>query len=111
MIKTFTKIFFAGLICFLTLSCVAGCSCLKPYRVPVQQGNILEANAVHKLKIGMTKDEVIDVIGAPVLSNAFAENYWTYIYTNQINGGKIEKKELVLWFSNNRLVKIIRKNA
>ena len=98
-IKSLIKVFFTCFVFFFASFCLAGCGCLKPYHMPIQQGNILEEQTVQKLKVGMAKDAVADLIGAPVLGNAFADNYWTYVYTNQINGGKIEKKELVLWFA------------
>lgn len=87
-----------------------GCSHnpFRPYRVNVQQGNILEPQTVQKLHLGMTKHEVEDLLGSPVLSNSFADNHWTYIYTNQINGGKIEKKQLLLYFVRDGLAKIMK---
>jgi outer membrane protein assembly factor BamE len=85
---------------------LSGCSKLRPYHVDVQQGNIIEPNTIAQLHVGLNKNEVVDLLGAPLLSNMFNTNTWAYVYTNQISGGKIEKKKLVLEFKKNKLVKI-----
>lgn len=88
---------------------LAGCSKLHPYYVDVQQGNdITDKSAVAKLHVGLNKNEVSSIIGAPLLNDVFSTNTWTYVYTNQINGGEIVKKKLVLEFQGNKLVQIIK---
>lgn len=88
---------------------LAGCGPIKPYEAPIQQGNKLDAEVIHDLDLGMTKNQVVDLLGTPVLGGTFCDNIWDYVYTNQINGGKIEKTNLELEFSNNKLVKITKK--
>lgn len=87
-----------------------GCSVFKPYVVDVQQGNVLNQNDVNNIKLGMSKDDVEAILGAPILSSSFDKNYLTYVYTNQINGGKIEQKQLQLYFTDDRLTKIDKGN-
>jgi outer membrane protein assembly factor BamE len=59
---------------------------------------------VSSLKPGMSKDEVLSIMGQSVLENVFTNNHWAYVYTFQHSGGKILKKRLDLYFQNNRLV-------
>jgi outer membrane protein assembly factor BamE (lipoprotein component of BamABCDE complex) len=54
----------------------------------------------------MEKSAVNSLLGTPVLVDAFDPNIWVYAYTNQIDGGKIEKRRLILKFKNNKLVQI-----
>jgi outer membrane protein assembly factor BamE len=90
-------------ITILLISCtLMGCV----YVPDVQQGNIIDKSAAQKLHTGMTKDQVRELLGDPVLTNCFDENYWTYYYTMQKNGGKIKEQYLNLYFTNNRLIKI-----
>jgi outer membrane protein assembly factor BamE len=91
-------------IAFVLLA--SGCSWFKPYKVGVQQGNVIEQKCVTALKIGMTKAEVKGVMGNAILNNPFGDDCWMYVYTNQVNGGKIERKNLTLYFANGRLVKM-----
>ena len=91
---------------------IAGClltGCfLRPHVVDIQQGNILDSKQAQQLLVGMSKQEVKTVMGEPVLTSAFDDNIWTYAYTNQISGGKIEKKHITLYFHNNRIQRIER---
>jgi outer membrane protein assembly factor BamE len=96
------KTLFLSLIMLLLL----GCSKLRPYCVEVQQGNIIDQHAMEQLRLGLNKNEVRSILGASLLDGTSDTNTWTYVYTNQINGGKIEKKKIILTFKKNRLVKI-----
>jgi outer membrane protein assembly factor BamE len=102
--KKIIKILAVVAFCF-----IAGCGTIKPYEVDVEQGNQIDSAMVKQLHIGMTKDEVASIIGTPVLGDTFDDDYWSYVYTKQINGGKIEKRDLELEFSNDKLTKIITK--
>ncbi len=53
---------------------------LKSYRVLVQQGNVIQESKVDELKINMTKEQVIFLLGEPVLNNIFNKNRWDYVY-------------------------------
>ena len=87
--------------CIVSLT---ACISWIPYRRPdIQQGNILTQAEVNQLKLGMTKTQVIEVLGAPVVQNGFVDNELVYMYTNQINGGKITKTRLILNFKQGKL--------
>lgn len=90
----------------IALLSLFGCSHLRPYHVDIQQGNIIDASVATKLHTGMDKNEVTSLLGTPVITNIFDNDIWIYAYTNQINGGKIEKRKLVLEFKNSKLTKI-----
>ncbi|MSP53058.1 MAG: outer membrane protein assembly factor BamE [Gammaproteobacteria bacterium] len=76
-----------------------------PYKRPnIQQGNIITQAEVDQLKPGMSKTQVIEVLGSPVVQNGFNDNELAYIETDQINGGKITQKRLILNFKQDKLV-------
>ncbi len=85
------------------LALLVGCS---PYQVDVEQGNILDKKIISQLSLGLSKDGVKTLLGSPVLIDPFDENIWLYACTKQINGGKIDKKKLVLKFKNDKLSSI-----
>lgn len=87
----------------LTLS---GCNKLRPYQVDIQQGNIIDHAMRDKLRLGMNKKEVATLLGTPILGDMFDDNTWIYVSTMQKDGGKIEKKKLILEFQNNQLIYI-----
>ncbi|HVV67555.1 MAG TPA: outer membrane protein assembly factor BamE [Gammaproteobacteria bacterium] len=95
------------LITFLCLTCCLLNACfLRPYQPNIQQGNILTPRQVQQVHLGMSKDSVAELLGTPVLDNTFDDNHWPYVYTFQRNGGPITKKQLDLYFRNDRLVRI-----
>jgi outer membrane protein assembly factor BamE len=101
------KFFYLKILCLLCIFlCLSACSKFKPYEPNIQQGNIFDATTVNKLHLGMPKSEVLNILGTPVLSHTFNPQKLHYIYTNQINGGTVTIKRLVLTFVNNKLISI-----
>lgn len=91
---------------FLALS---GCSrSLWLYQVDIEQGNVITRDRVSQLHQGMTKHEVEQVMGQPVLEEIFSRNRWNYVYTQQQNGGKIYKRRVTVLFQGNRVSRVIR---
>lgn len=90
----------------LLILALAGCSSWV-YRVDIPQGNFLEQKDVDKLRIEMSKEQVVFVIGNPVAKNPFNSNVWHYMYTMTRGSGEEFKQELVIYFdSDERLLKI-----
>lgn len=86
-----------------------GCSKLHPYKVDIEQGNIINQADIVKLHPGLEKDQVASILGDSLLNEMFDSNTWIYAYTRQVDGGKITKECLTLEFNNNnKLVKIIK---
>ena len=88
---------------------LTGCI-IKPYIPDVQQGNVIDQKKIDRLRVGMSKDEVRELLGDPVLNNVFDRRSWVYAYTNQINGGKISGENLTTCFdAEGRLVTYSKK--
>lgn len=84
-----------------------GCSYIKPYHVEIQQGNILDASTVKQIHLGMTKDDVIKLLGNPILNNPFDDNTLTYVYNlHSTKGEEVSKQHLNLSFAKGKLIKI-----
>lgn len=73
----------------------------------VKQGNLLTQDKVSRLKIGMSKEEVLKLLGTSLLSPTFTNDRWDYAYTWRCGTGPILVKNLVLCFKDNKLTKII----
>lgn len=91
------------LVLLLALSST-GCGWL--YRQPVQQGNVLETDQVDALKPGMTKRQVMLVLGTPAVQSPFHEDRWDYVSSFKDGNGKIELKRLTVVFADNVLTRI-----
>lgn len=79
---------------------------LSPYRLEIQQGHLLEPEAVAKLKTGMTKEQVRFLFGTPLINDLFNPDRLYYIYRNQKGDGPVEKANRTLYFAQNKLVRV-----
>lgn len=94
------KILITLLICCNLTACTYF---LKPYRPPVQQGNVITDEAITGIKLGMLKSQVVNLLGTPVLANPLNPDTWNYVYTFQPSKGPMKTKKLVIYFRNNRV--------
>lgn len=77
------------------------------YRIDVPQGNYLEQKDVDKLRIAMTKEQVVYVLGQPVVKDAFSHDRWYYIYSLKRGlGDEKIRKELIIDFKDDRIAQI-----
>ena len=94
------------LITFLLLV-TSGCSVIYPHKDSKygtsSQGIPLDNVEISKVKTGMNKRQVANLIGTPPHINSFAPDTWTYFHMKH---GKISDKKLKLSFKDNKLVNI-----
>lgn len=79
---------------------------LKPYRMDIQQGNVLTQDMVAKLKRGMTRQQVRFVMGTPPIADTFHQDRWDYVYYLNKGGRVVEHRRLVLLFDGDTLKRI-----
>jgi outer membrane protein assembly factor BamE len=82
---------------------LAGCHIV--YKPDVQQGNLLDKKTVDQLKPGMTKRQVIVLMGTPSVKTPFDRSRWDYVSTFSHRGGKQKIRTLTLTFNNDTLVR------
>ncbi|HZX70686.1 MAG TPA: outer membrane protein assembly factor BamE [Rhodanobacter sp.] len=95
------KLFTLLVIAMLTLS-VAGCHIA--YTPDVTQGNQLDKKTVDQLKPGMTKHQILVLMGTPSVSMPFDHSRWDYVSTKSIRGGPVKVRTFTLTFNNDTLV-------
>ena len=61
---------------------------LTPYRVEVVQGNVITQEQVALVKPGMTRAQVRDVLGSPLLTDLFHADRWDYVFTIRRQGAE-----------------------
>jgi outer membrane protein assembly factor BamE len=80
----------------------AGCGIV--YRQPIYQGNLLETTAVEQLQAGMSKQQVLGLIGTPSIQDPFHHDRWDYTSTQRTDRlARTEIKNLTLWFESDML--------
>ncbi|HET8899258.1 MAG TPA: outer membrane protein assembly factor BamE [Rhodanobacteraceae bacterium] len=92
----------SSLFALLLLSTVTvGCSII--YKPDIQQGNVFDQDTLDQLKPGLTKEQVLALVGTPSVVSPFDQNEWGYVSSLQKRGGKIDRKTLHLTFENDVL--------
>ncbi|MEA3195739.1 MAG: outer membrane protein assembly factor BamE [Betaproteobacteria bacterium] len=79
---------------------------IAPYRIEVQQGNFISQEMVSQLKEGMSKDQVRQIMGTPLLVDIFHAERWDYIYSRETSDGKREKRRLAVFFADGKLARV-----
>lgn len=73
------------------------------YKVDIQQGNIITQEMIDQLRPGMTKRQVIFVMGTPLVRDPFNQDRWDYIYSYQPGGGIRGQEGVTMYFENDLL--------
>lgn len=103
------KRFLLSTLLGVSILTAAGCGAWwlpRPHKIEIQQGNLLPPAAVEKIVEGMSKNEVVSILGEPVVSNHFDRQRWDYIYSLNRSGDTPNTKRLTLIFANDRVVSI-----
>lgn len=95
----------AKILTLHVLLLLAGCSSIPslPYKIEIQQGNVITHEMLEKIKPGMTRAQVRFVLGSPVISDAFHGNRWDYVYRLEQEGRLIEQHRITVFFEDDRL--------
>ena len=78
----------------------------EPYKLTIQQGNVITQEMVEKLKPGMTKAQVRFVLGSPPITDIFHANRWDYVYSVKQGSTIMEERKLALFFENELLARV-----
>ncbi|HWT72120.1 MAG TPA: outer membrane protein assembly factor BamE [Oxalicibacterium sp.] len=78
----------------------------SPYRPDIQQGNFVSQEMVAQLKEGMTPDQVVFLMGTPLLNDVFHGERWDYPFRMQKGNGEITTSHVTVYFENNRVSRI-----
>lgn len=69
--------------------------CIRPYKIDIQQGNVVTAEQLEQLKRGMTKREVRYVLGTPLVVDPFHAHRWEYYYSFKAGNAKQTEHRLI----------------
>ncbi|MCH8895356.1 MAG: outer membrane protein assembly factor BamE [Proteobacteria bacterium] len=79
------------------------------YRINIQQGNLLDADLIEQVEVGMTRLQVRFLLGTPLVSNPFDKNRWDYYY--YFKAGKTREKttqHFVVFFDGDEVSRLDR---
>ena len=104
----FLKLLFLSLLAcsvFLT-GCGSTVPIVKPFKMDIQQGNVVTSKMLLQLKPGMTKSQVKFIMGTPLIVDSFHSNRWDYFYQMRQAGKIKEQRRVILDFENELLARV-----
>lgn len=104
----FIKSLFALLIvCSVLLTgCGSSVPVVKPYKMDIQQGNVVTSKMLLQLRPGMTKSQVRFIMGTPLIVDSFHNNRWDYFYQMRQAGKVVEQRRVILEFEKDLLARV-----
>jgi outer membrane protein assembly factor BamE len=79
---------------------------ITPYRIDILQGNVVVREQVAALQPGMSRDQVRNILGTPLLASAFHANRWDYVFTLQRQGQPTQQRRVSVFFEQDLLSRI-----
>lgn len=81
-------------------------SIVTPYKIDIQQGNVVTTEQAQALKPGMPRSQVRDILGSPLLTSVFHADRWDYVFTFQRQGLPLQQRKLALFFKGDALERV-----
>ncbi len=101
------------LVALPALLLAAGCDSLQrsdsflgvitPYRIDIVQGNAVTKEQMALIRPGLTRLQVRDVLGSPLLADPFHANRWDYLFTLRRPGTELQRRSVIVHFDGERV--------
>lgn len=99
---------------FAAASALAGCGTFDnasqriagsftPYKVEVVQGNFVSREQVEALKPGLSRQQVREILGTPLMASVFHADRWDYVFTLKRQGVDTQARKLTAFFKGDLL--------
>ncbi|WP_370660949.1 outer membrane protein assembly factor BamE [Massilia cavernae] len=77
----------------------------SPYRPDIQQGNFVSQEMLAQLKVGQTRDQVLFILGTPLLTDIFHNDRWDYPFYLARGDGELTSSRVSVFFKDNKVEK------
>jgi outer membrane protein assembly factor BamE len=112
-VKWLKNILIVG-ICYSLVACsgVKLSTWRFPYMMEVQQGTYITQDQLSQIKVGMTKDNVLFILGGyPLSQYMFDQNRWDFMYQDYKNNSLKKSYDVTIFFNQDNAVTSIQKNG
>ena len=79
---------------------------LTPYRMDIVQGNVITREQLAALNVGAARDQVLGILGTPLLASPFHADRWDYTFTIKRQGVPAQERHVSVFFKGERLERI-----
>ena len=80
-------------------------SAITPYKVEVVQGNFVSREQVEALQPGMSRQQVREILGTPLVTSVFHADRWEYVFTIKRKNVQEQTRKLTVFFEGERFVR------
>jgi len=80
---------------------------LTPYRIDIVQGNVVTKEQAALLRPGLSRTQVRDILGSPLVTDLFHADRWDYLFTIRRPGTEPQRRSVVVLFDGD-VVKEVR---
>lgn len=83
------------LLISLAVSLFVLTGCIRPFQADIQQGNIINNSDLREIRYGMSKQEVLFILGTPMVIDPFNEQRWDYFFSRRNQNRKETEQRLI----------------
>lgn len=81
-------------------------SIVTPYKIEVVQGNFVSKEQVEALRPGMSRAQIKDILGTPLVASAFHGDRWDYVFSIRRQGLADQNRKLTVYFKGDLFDKV-----
>lgn len=79
---------------------------ITPYRIEVVQGNVVTREMAAAVRPGMSRTQVRDILGSPLLTDIFHADRWDYMFTIRRQGAEPQQRRVTAHFDGEQLARL-----
>jgi outer membrane protein assembly factor BamE len=79
---------------------------ITPFKIDIVQGNVVTSEQYARIKVGMTRAQVRDILGSPMITDIFHTYRWDYMFTIVRPGTEPQRRSVVAIFEGDILKSI-----
>jgi len=76
---------------------------VTPYKMDIVQGNFVSKEQAAAIKPGMSRAQVRDILGTPLLTSIFHADRWDYVFTFKRQGLEPQARKVTVFFKGDTL--------
>ncbi len=107
-----TTAIFLALVMTLGLGLLSGCAGYGVHKIDIQQGNLVTQEQLDRVKVGMSRVDVRNALGTPLVQDVFNGNRWDYYFSNDRStrfgpfGRDKQQYKVAVFFDGERVAKV-----
>lgn len=81
-------------------------SVVTPYKIDIVQGNFVSKEQAAALQTGMSRANVRNILGTPLLTSVFHADRWDYVFTFKRQGVEAQARKVTVFFKGDVLERV-----